>query len=400
MEVILGEDQLDQCDYDTHCTNLYGLLEKSEWDIAILRIQEFPAESQTWVKRNEPNGNGIRWRLLPIHAAIIFKAPNKLIHELLESYEEGAMSQDDQGMLPLHLLLRQPDYDKEKVELILKKYPNAVLITDKKGRKPKNMLEAYIKQTTNKKSRGMHIESTVEERNPASIAHDTHDGKIKVLRTKFQSSILEYLTVEDLHRETLVHLETEEFVISLLTQQKDYHLEEKNNLKENHSKELSDLNSNYSNELTELKVENQRNAATKADLEGELENIRKQCQQAKEQSDLYRAIVAGNKRMQAQSSKIIEAMSETQDQTLCHILSNHEKAEAAYTSRINLVRDLLCNEERDRSLENKSIEDLMELIETAKIKTKAIGKANTPPTPEKKIEDKTDEISEVTNVTK
>jgi len=69
-----------ECDYDSNCTRLYSLLQNSEWDYAVLRINAFPSESWTWVKRME-NGK-IRWRMLPIHAAIIYKAPKNVVHAL------------------------------------------------------------------------------------------------------------------------------------------------------------------------------------------------------------------------------------------------------------------------------------------------------------------------------
>ncbi|KAL3913532.1 MAG: hypothetical protein SGARI_000610, partial [Bacillariaceae sp.] len=77
----------------------------------------------------------LRWRLLPLHAAVIFGSPLKLIELLLADFPPATQSKDDQGMLPLHLAFRN-EASWEVVEELLTAYPAAVYVSDRKGRTP------------------------------------------------------------------------------------------------------------------------------------------------------------------------------------------------------------------------------------------------------------------------
>ena len=94
-----------ECDFDKDPSELYLQLQKKDWEGAIARSVTDPVEACTWVVRKEFDGK-LRWRLLPLHAAIIFKAPEEVIEALLGAYPRGAECKDDQGMLPLHLAFR------------------------------------------------------------------------------------------------------------------------------------------------------------------------------------------------------------------------------------------------------------------------------------------------------
>jgi len=104
-----------EADYDDGATSLYRFIENKDWDRALTRIETHPRDCRTWVSRREYSANGgankvgndkTRWRLLPIHAVCIFRAPLALIEALLEAFPEGAQMKDDQGMLPVHLACR------------------------------------------------------------------------------------------------------------------------------------------------------------------------------------------------------------------------------------------------------------------------------------------------------
>jgi hypothetical protein len=91
---------------------------------------------RTWVVRKEESGQ-VRWRLLPLHAAIIFRAPFRIVDCLLSAYPGAAAFKDDQGMLPLHLAFRQqPVVDFRIMEEILIAYPAGLTVRDRKGRTP------------------------------------------------------------------------------------------------------------------------------------------------------------------------------------------------------------------------------------------------------------------------
>lgn len=185
-----------ECDYEQSPTPLYLAIEAKEWD-AVLEMMEnddypndeiphkkgnrrpYPMspkqQARCWVVRKEKDGR-LRWRLLPIHAAIIFDANATVIDALLEAYPESASQKDDQGMLPLHLAFRNitlllDDSNKDKlkrhyvssaehdetrpsansissstcsstavnwliVEALLTAYPQAIFSRDRKGRTP------------------------------------------------------------------------------------------------------------------------------------------------------------------------------------------------------------------------------------------------------------------------
>lgn len=121
--------------YDENPTNLYQSIEAREWDEVVDLCARFPSEAAIWIFRNEKTGHKLRWRLLPIHAAIIFRAPDSAIRALLKAFPEGAKCKDDQEMTPLHLAFRHESSDSVLYEL-LKVDPTVVNYIDRKGRVP------------------------------------------------------------------------------------------------------------------------------------------------------------------------------------------------------------------------------------------------------------------------
>lgn len=147
--------KLRECDYDVRPTDVYQAIEAKQWEFILKKFEgaddmDIPNPSTnsknnlspsqqacTWVVRKEQNGK-LRWRLLPIHAAIIFQAPHEVVEILLDVYPDGAKAKDDQGMLPLHLALRNKPCNFRVVEELLSANPGAVFVKDRKGRTPIN----------------------------------------------------------------------------------------------------------------------------------------------------------------------------------------------------------------------------------------------------------------------
>lgn len=129
-----------ECDFDKDPTQLYLLTQAKDWTLALARAQEAPHEARIWVTRKESNGK-LRWRLLPLHAAIIFKAPESVVEAFLSAYPKGAECKDDQGMLPLHLAFRNGSTE-GIVNLLLVAYPQSIDIQDRKGRIPLVLAQA------------------------------------------------------------------------------------------------------------------------------------------------------------------------------------------------------------------------------------------------------------------
>ena len=122
------------CDYDQNVTPLYELLESSQWDQARLKSRTHPEQVQTWIVRRDEH-RIIKWKLLPLHAAVIFQAPIIVIEALLQEYSAAVQQRDDQGMLPLHLAFRHT-LDDSLLEFLLLQYPQAISVQDKRGRIP------------------------------------------------------------------------------------------------------------------------------------------------------------------------------------------------------------------------------------------------------------------------
>lgn len=140
IEIVVSEAELHkELDFDANPSELYLLLQRRDWTAAEDRCKEHPEEATHWVSRKEADGK-LRWRLLPIHGAIIFNAPEKIVKALLEAYPACVQAKDDQGMLPLHLSYRM-NSPQNVVEVLLHAFPESIDMKDRKGRTPVTMAE-------------------------------------------------------------------------------------------------------------------------------------------------------------------------------------------------------------------------------------------------------------------
>ncbi len=154
--------QQPECDYDTNPTVLYQAIEAKQWDYAASLFTKNLCEGQsgTWVVRKETNGK-LRWRLLPLHAAIIFGSPLTLVECLLADHPAAAQCKDDQGMLPLHLAFRnEGSASWEIIEELVTAYPQAIFVKDRKGRTP---LQCGIQLTTANMSSNLSVSSAPQQ---------------------------------------------------------------------------------------------------------------------------------------------------------------------------------------------------------------------------------------------
>ena len=131
------EDGLEERDYDTNPTQLYILLQAKSWDDVISRVQKFPREARIWIYRTEPDGRGLRWRLLPLHASIIFKAPVEVVESIITAYLEAATECDDQNSLPIHLAYKR-GASASTYRILLESFPGCLDVKDAKGRTPRD----------------------------------------------------------------------------------------------------------------------------------------------------------------------------------------------------------------------------------------------------------------------
>lgn len=132
-----SDDSLLEVDYDLGATILYRYIENKQWDYASQRLIEAPDDAKTWVSRKDITAtssvNKTRWKLLPIHAVCIFRAPLQFMEQLIHAFPDGTKMKDDQGMLPIHLACRN-GASLNVIMLLLKSYPISIYIRDRKQR--------------------------------------------------------------------------------------------------------------------------------------------------------------------------------------------------------------------------------------------------------------------------
>lgn len=123
------------CDFDRDATDLYKSIHEKKWTDTVRRAETHPEEVSTWIYRRERNNGKIRWKLLPLHAALIFAAPKFVIESLVDAYPEGVQCKDDQGMLPLHLAFKM-NSPESIINVIVDAHPLAMVCKDRKMRTP------------------------------------------------------------------------------------------------------------------------------------------------------------------------------------------------------------------------------------------------------------------------
>jgi len=174
---LLCDDSPNEVDFDTNPTGVFVAIHTKQWQLACERVKVYPREVSTWVIRNglssesesdAPIGSGssdrfdetkvtfprsqaaaeaqkLRWRMLPLHAAVLFGAPADVVKTLINVYPPGCSAHDDQGMLPLHLAFRCGATE-EIALILLEAYPEAIERVDSKGRLP-SMLASKVTMT-------------------------------------------------------------------------------------------------------------------------------------------------------------------------------------------------------------------------------------------------------------
>lgn len=120
--------------YDKNKTQLFRLIEAKKWHDAVEYAKANPMEASIWVARLERNEN-VRWRLTPLHAAVIYGAPPQVIDALLNVDPVGAARKDDEGMLPIHSAFRS-NSDAGVIDLLLKAHPEGIKTKDNLERIP------------------------------------------------------------------------------------------------------------------------------------------------------------------------------------------------------------------------------------------------------------------------
>ena len=204
-----------ECDFDTNPTELYSYLMNKEWEKKkssssiggndkndkdgakakakgkggrYLSKVLTQADAATWVSRREPrtddNGSGeLRWRMLPLHAAILFQAPDSIITAILNAHPEAAQGADDSGMLPVHVALAKR-CSETVLNALLRAYPQSMTVRDGRGNLPIDVArrsksvhrEAYVEALERNVAFYMLEEECDFDANPSSLYLSIEDG--------------------------------------------------------------------------------------------------------------------------------------------------------------------------------------------------------------------------------
>ena len=346
------------CDYDSSATALYELLESSLWDEARNRCRTHPAEARTWIVRRDKS-HKVRWKLLPLHAAIIFQSPNAVVSALLEQYPQAASCPDDQGMLPLHLAFRHKQDDEDLLELLLVQYPKAVLLKDKRQRVP---LEHGRDSKFSAKLMWLYADATVIGSGGGGNQNKDEDQATAQtsLNTSLRADMEKELRrehdreVEQIRREYEVKIQALEEKTAYETQHiKVVVDDEKQTLVERHNEEVAELK-----DLLNQQAERETNVIN--ELQGQVDELQTALENSARQNDgltiKYGKMEEFNRELRNQLQTIIR------DQLFIRDLATRQNNEldAARKMRAQIIQTLMQQEdtdgENDRMRSNKLIE--------------------------------------------
>lgn len=193
-----------ECDYDVNPTELYQAIEARQWDYVINMFQQkeenklsksntkennanVTEQANTWILRKELDGR-LRWRMLPIHALMVFKAPFKVTDAILSVAPNSVNSKDDRGMIPLHLGFRYEADDESLSKLILMS-PDTIEIKDRKGRTPLQMVNAATSKTGKLIQEYNRIASAAERRKVSVELNIDKERKMDVFKNAYEQEI-------------------------------------------------------------------------------------------------------------------------------------------------------------------------------------------------------------------
>ena len=376
------------CDYDTSATVLYELLESSNWEKARSRCRSHPAEARTWIVRKDRSLQ-VRWKLLPLHAAIIFQSPNFVVSALLEKYHGAASRKDDQGMLPLHLAFRHKQEDGDLLELLLTAYPKAVMVADKRGRVPlehgrdsrfsAKLMRVYADATVaasramsgnaNKLRNGGLDSPNTKTTQASTFVNSSHmsgsqiarlrrenDAKVTDLRNEFEEEIR---TLKESHEKRLRSLMDEHKKATEKTRLEI--IEEKQRIASQHKGELDELRDLLTSQMGQDRM--MRDA-----LENEVSHLHNELIDSRE--DIVRERNKGS-RMKAHIKEVHDLLATVcEDHTQLQELLSQQRddADTAQAIRRQLIETLLNQEESEGNNSRQSGSKMVELVTKAKHK--------------------------------
>ena len=123
---------------------------------------QFTKECKTWVVARGQQQDQLRFQALPLHAALVFGAPDELVIKILNAYPLATHGRDVKRHLPTHLAMEH-NASEEVVALIIDTFPKCMLAIDKKNMAPLDYINANMKRVHMKNYLPLMIAATKEE---------------------------------------------------------------------------------------------------------------------------------------------------------------------------------------------------------------------------------------------
>eukprot|EP00934_Nitzschia_sp_Nitz4_P003671 Nitzschia sp. Nitz4//scaffold10_size219509//93822//95162//NITZ4_001425-RA/size219509-processed-gene-0.74-mRNA-1//1//CDS//3329532911//3661//frame0 len=337
------------CDYDQSVTTLYELLESSQWDKARLRCRTHPEEVQTWIVRRDAGGS-VRWKLLPLHAAVIFQAPYAVIEAMLTEYPVAAGKRDDQGMLALHLAFRHKQ-DERLLELLMAQYPQAVAAQDRRDRIPldhgretqysASLVQSYAEAFA--KCKGTRPPSQ-----PAVSVEETtkqYESKLDALQAQYEAQMAAlHRTHEQELRDFKQKMEQDQHVV-----------------RTQHDQEMDELRDLLSREVAAGQHSRQ--------VQQQVEDLQGSLSQAKAENQALREMVKDQKSYQTDLKELMQQVLEEQQTLQNYCVQQQQELEQAQQVREQLLRSLA---QKDDANAIQSSREICQLSESLRHRTEQL----------------------------
>ncbi|KAL7531512.1 hypothetical protein ACHAXR_007832 [Thalassiosira sp. AJA248-18] len=146
-----------EVDYDKNPTDLFQALEARQFSYADEMCKQvhiqFTKECRTWVVargQKKKDTALLRFRALPLHAALVFGAPDDMIKKILNAYPKATRGRDVKGRLPIHLAMEH-NASEEVMCMVLEAFPKGFFARDKRDMLPLdyvngNMARVHMKR--------------------------------------------------------------------------------------------------------------------------------------------------------------------------------------------------------------------------------------------------------------
>lgn len=126
-----------ECDYDENPSCIFQALEAREFKYAYDMFKDETAtaeeECRTWIVARDLKSDEVKFRALPLHAAMVFGAPDKLVECIFDANPNAVRGRDLKGCLPVHYAFKNNASDLI-VNKLITAFPKGYFVKDKSGK--------------------------------------------------------------------------------------------------------------------------------------------------------------------------------------------------------------------------------------------------------------------------